>query len=94
MLSRVPFLREELAERPARAIPEMTAEYFNLEKMQASELQVRQLPHLLRYEDRNSMAFSIEARVPFIEKACVEAALDLDPEDKIKNSARSAGRRS
>ncbi len=85
MLGRVPFLREELAERPARAIPEMTAEYFNLEKMQASELQVRQLPHLLRYEDRNSMAFSIEARVPFIEKACVEAALDLDPEDKIRN---------
>ncbi len=32
------------------------------------------LPHLLRYEDRNSMAFSIEARVPFTDFRIVEFA--------------------
>jgi asparagine synthase (glutamine-hydrolysing) len=32
------------------------------------------LPHLLRYEDRNSMAFSIEARVPFLDYRLVQAS--------------------
>ncbi|HKP53261.1 MAG TPA: asparagine synthase (glutamine-hydrolyzing) [Chloroflexia bacterium] len=32
------------------------------------------LPNLLRYEDRNSMAFSIEARVPFLDYRLVEHA--------------------
>lgn len=32
------------------------------------------LPHLLRYEDRNSMAFGIEARVPFLDHRIVEFA--------------------
>ncbi len=32
------------------------------------------LPHLLRYEDRNSMAFSIEARVPFLDYRFVRAS--------------------
>ncbi len=32
------------------------------------------LPHLLRYEDRNAMAFSIEARVPFLDYRFVNYA--------------------
>jgi asparagine synthase (glutamine-hydrolysing) len=32
------------------------------------------LPHLLRYEDRNSMAFGIEARVPFVDYRLLELA--------------------
>jgi asparagine synthase (glutamine-hydrolysing) len=35
------------------------------------------LPALLRYEDRNSMAFGIEARVPFLDRELVEYALAL-----------------
>jgi asparagine synthase (glutamine-hydrolysing) len=35
------------------------------------------LPHLLRYEDRNSMGVSIESRVPFLSPALVQFALGL-----------------
>jgi len=41
------------------------------------------LPALLRYEDRNSMAFGIEARVPFLDHRLVEAALQLPDRLKI-----------
>jgi asparagine synthase (glutamine-hydrolysing) len=40
------------------------------------------LPHLLRYEDRNSMAFSIESRVPFLTPQLAEFILSL-PEHYI-----------
>ncbi|HWQ90758.1 MAG TPA: asparagine synthase-related protein, partial [Clostridia bacterium] len=40
------------------------------------------LPCLLRYEDRNSMAFSIESRVPFLTPAIVDFVYAL-PEDYI-----------
>lgn len=33
------------------------------------------LPHLLRYEDRNSMAFGVEGRVPFLDHRLVEFSL-------------------
>lgn len=58
--------------------------YTNIRSLQISEFSY-QLPHLLRYEDRNSMAFSIEARVPFVDHVLVEAALTLKPSDKICN---------
>ena len=39
----------------------------------------RRLPELLRYEDRNSMAFSIETRHPFLDHGLVEFVLDPPP---------------
>ena len=44
------------------------------------------LPGLLRFEDRNSMAFGIEARVPFLDHRLVEAGLALP--DRLKIDAR------
>lgn len=38
---------------------------------------VRQLPSLLRYEDRSSMAFAIETRLPFLDYRLVESAFAL-----------------
>ncbi|MGD0408761.1 MAG: asparagine synthase (glutamine-hydrolyzing) [Candidatus Limnocylindrales bacterium] len=44
------------------------------------------LPDLLRYEDRNSMAFGIEARVPFLDHRLAEASLLLP--DRLKIGGR------
>ncbi len=43
------------------------------------------LPQLLHWQDRNSMAFSIEARVPFLDYRLVEFGYQLTPEKKINN---------
>jgi asparagine synthase (glutamine-hydrolysing) len=42
------------------------------------------LPGLLHYEDRNSMAFSVEARLPFLDYRLVEYLFSLPSEQKIK----------
>jgi asparagine synthase (glutamine-hydrolysing) len=43
---------------------------------------INSLPMLLRYEDRNSMAHSVESRVPFLTPSIVEFVLSL-PEEYI-----------
>jgi asparagine synthase (glutamine-hydrolysing) len=43
------------------------------------------LQDLLRYEDRNSMAFSIESRVPFLDHRLVELSIALKNDLKIHN---------
>ena len=46
----------------------------------------RSIPVLLHNEDSNSMTFSIESRVPFLDYRIVEFAIALDGKYKIKNS--------
>jgi asparagine synthase (glutamine-hydrolysing) len=43
------------------------------------------LPSLLRYEDKNSMHFALETRVPFCDYRLVEKVLNIPPEEKFKN---------
>jgi asparagine synthase (glutamine-hydrolysing) len=54
----------------------------NLKEQLIQELTQNSLPHLLRYEDRNSMAYSIESRVPFLTPAIADFVLSL-PEEYI-----------
>lgn len=42
------------------------------------------LEHLLKWEDKNSMWFSLEARIPFLDFRLVERTLSLPPEKLIK----------
>jgi asparagine synthase (glutamine-hydrolysing) len=49
------------------------------------ELTKTRLPALLRYEDRLSMAFSIESRVPFLDHRLVELAFALPDDAKFSN---------
>jgi asparagine synthase (glutamine-hydrolysing) len=53
---------------------------FGLQKMEIQEIQ---LSHLLKYADRNSMAFAIETRLPFLDYRLVEFACSLPSGYKI-----------
>lgn len=59
--------------------------YLNLFELQHEEIFHTQMPHLLRYEDRNSMRHSIETRLPFIDFRAVETALTINNKYKIKD---------
>jgi asparagine synthase (glutamine-hydrolysing) len=50
----------------------------------------RLLPSLLRYEDRNSMAFSIETRLPFLDYRLVELAFSLPDDQKLEGVTTKA----
>ena len=57
-------------------------------------LTARGLPELLRYEDRNSMAHSLEARVPLLDHRLVELAFSLPGDELIrKGETKSVLRR-
>ena len=51
-----------------------------LKERLVADLQTFSLPSLLRYEDRNSMAFSMESRLPFLDQELVDWVLRLPPE--------------
>ncbi len=42
------------------------------------------IPHLLRWEDKNAMRWSIESRVPFLDLHLVENAMALSPSQKLQ----------
>ncbi len=41
------------------------------------------LPHILRHDDRNSMAFGVESRAPYLDHRLLELALRTDPRARI-----------
>ena len=43
------------------------------------------IPHLLRWEDKSSMRWGIESRVPFLDVVLVESAISLPSEQKLHN---------
>ena len=57
--------------------------YFSISKLQKLEIFNTQLPHLLRYEDKNSMRNSIETRLPFLDYKLLELSLSLNNDSKI-----------
>jgi asparagine synthase (glutamine-hydrolysing) len=62
----------------------LTERGFDLNRALYSDLSRYSIPQLLRYEDKNSMRWSIESRVPFLDYRLVELALSLPSSCKIR----------
>lgn len=83
-----------LSPRQMLTIPELVATEMksriehthdrNLNKRLLFDLTAGSVPNLLRYEDKNSMAHSIESRVPFLDHVFVEFVHSLPIDQKIK----------
>lgn len=94
-----PFLKEKLEYKVGIKKTFNTRSLFNISPSSTSSAATSQnlndrliqdlfqssLPSLLRYEDHNSMAHSIEARVPFLDYRLVEFVSSLPSNYKIRN---------
>jgi asparagine synthase (glutamine-hydrolysing) len=74
-------LNQQILEETSDILPSYTQiRAMNPYEYRIHELVNLRLPRLLKWEDRNSMAFSIESRVPFLDINLIEFMLSLNPE--------------
>lgn len=89
----IPLLFAKLSDRTLNTCKLFNFDYKNKVYVNTTNLNLRlaedmfanSLPALLRYEDKNSMAFSIESRVPFLDYRLVEFCFSLPAKFKIRN---------
>lgn len=81
---RCSFLRPELL-NDSMWLKKFAQSYLSLIRLQKIEICHTQLPHLLKYEDKNSMRHSVEARLPFLDYRLLEIALSISDKYKIKD---------
>ncbi|MBT5213473.1 MAG: asparagine synthase (glutamine-hydrolyzing) [Flavobacteriaceae bacterium] len=65
-------------------LDKLASSYLNIFSLQEKEIMSTNLPCLLKFEDKNSMRNSIEARLPFLDYKVLETALSIDIDYKIK----------
>jgi asparagine synthase (glutamine-hydrolysing) len=58
----------------------LKAQHLDPTEYRLAELREIHLPRLLKWDDRNSMAFGIEGRYPFLDHRVVEFALSIPPQ--------------
>ncbi len=75
--SRSRFLRSELLDSTLALLAQMRPVYRDVGAARMADVTRFSLPALLRFEDRNSMAHSIEARVPYVDREVAAFSLRL-----------------
>jgi asparagine synthase (glutamine-hydrolysing) len=97
LISQIPFIVRRYRDRRKPAVrlhgrngsirsTNLLDEILNLDGQARRVYEVRtmHLPRLLRWDDRNSMAFSIEGRYPFLDHQLIELCLSFAPETLYK----------
>lgn len=84
-----PFLRRDFLNkhlnRHVECLRDRVSTQRNLNESLRSDFLKYILPNLLRYEDKNSMYFSVEVRLPFMDYRLVEWVFGLEDGAKIEN---------
>ena len=85
--NRAYYLKDEFIEKYKGELKLNQIGKFNskLENKLYNDVYYSSLPRLLQYEDRDSMAFSLESRVPFLDFRFVEFIFSLPVSNKIKD---------
>jgi asparagine synthase (glutamine-hydrolysing) len=60
-------------------------QFDDIRDAQIKDIDYISIPFLNRYEDRNSMAFSKEIRLPFLDHRLVDFLINISPEKKMRN---------
>ncbi len=81
-VSPYPMLKKDFL--AANRAPSSVRPAKNLEERLFNDLFFDSIPALLRYEDRNSMAHSLESRVPFLDNDLVDFMMTLDGSYRIR----------
>jgi asparagine synthase (glutamine-hydrolysing) len=77
IISRTRFLRPEFSGAVLEVVARISSGSAGVRSARLADLAAYSLPALLRYEDRSSMAHSIEARVPYVDCEVASCALRL-----------------
>lgn len=62
----------------------LTQSYKKIFDLQKNEIFCCQLPELLKWEDKNSMSYSVESRLPYLDYNFVETCLSINNHYKIR----------
>lgn len=75
-------LEQERSGNGGSSVATRLDELFAMSEQQRRVYEIRRmyLPRLLKWDDRNFMAFSVEGRYPFLDHELIELALSLTPE--------------
>lgn len=89
LFSRLPWFVRKMYKKPKwfRGEPRKMRAPRNLREALSLAFAAYSLPALLRFEDRNSMRWSIEARVPYLDREFVDACNSLDEKSKLEGKA-------
>ncbi|MFO1496841.1 MAG: asparagine synthase (glutamine-hydrolyzing) [Verrucomicrobiota bacterium] len=85
---------EKLGAKTRDALTEYGARGSSLGDVSLSQVRATSLPMLLHWEDRNSMAHSVEARLPFLDHRLVETVIPLADDWKVKRGVTKVALRS